>query len=1016
MTLIDELKDLFSSKKIDHVSVQEFIDFELRLYILAHLKNEVLMDDGWSVFTQYFYELTDKPEEQFIKESLYKLRLKNHSFSTQSKWRTLLQAYLEVPKSFRIFDMGSSGRVARITSKYRNTREEDYQRILESLPIEHKREIVRAEVGEDVTYEKNTYSANILDLPGEYIVPLQSYRNKKYITIEKKTDWNQILKSMGHNFSNRPNIHLEILSGQDQLELIGLIHIVGALGAGKSSYKFAQVVVGVKEHGLKIAMIEESVSHVIETVNTLRNLGINAVPLIGSSNERKYLERYLNKFTNYIDISNDEMCKELSGNCFIKALAGDNNTSGFPCSKLYQNNERVSCNYVGSCGHMRRFRKLAQADVIVTTPHNLVKGNLIDPIDPYDRSIYEMLHDLSDMIIIDEADGVQSILEDQLMIDARLNYGDYNIIAQFSRLSEELQQERAPMKHDDKYKFITNLNRLNTVMGVARRVLNKYTSITNYVLNKRLTPIEVFNNIECILAKNQENNKFIEFLREYVAITDVFRISEDEITHRLKEVFNKISSIHLENGRMPEYELKKEILTLIAEYGVKFPTNTTGRKYDGNRITEQICLLVLLVEIDYLVKLLSNEYPYLYYQVYGEMRYIEGFNSLNMKLHHLIKEPCIGTVYGYKISYKNELEIDVVRYEAVGRSMIEHWPYLKEELGMNGPAVICLSGTSHSPGSAHYNLKKQPDILLQGKPEGTIVMHFMPQADQGEYIRVSGSGERKEQQLKTLCNKLIVNIKAELLNKHERKILIVVNSYEDCKLVGEILLFNHMNYRIICNDEVQNSLPREALENFEEESDQADICVVPLNIIARGYNILNESGNSYFETMYFLVRPYMVPGDFSSYIQILHYSMNQIIEDIMMHYKQYNEKITILRKRCFSEFNSILNMSYWKSLTDNQREMMTWFMLVPIKQAIGRMQRNGNSCTVYFCDNAFCDAYGTNEEMTAHNSTLYSFYEVLDKYKGNHVIDSLYSGFYNGLKEMIDRINEQRIEYEMEEY
>ena len=80
------------------------------------------------------------------------------------------------------------------------------------------------------------------------------------------------------------------------------------------------------------------------------------------------------------------------------------------------------------------------------------------------------------------------------------------------------------------------------------------------------------------------------------------------------------------------------------------------------------------------------------------------------------------------------------------------------------------------------------------------------------------------------------------------------------------------------------------------------------------------------------------------------------------------------------------------------------------------MQRNGNSCTVYFCDSAFCDSYGTNEEMTAHNSTLYSFYYVLDKYKGSHVIDSLYSGFYNGLKEMINRINKQRIADEMEEY
>ena len=96
---------------------------------------------------------------------------------------------------------------------------------------------------------------------------------------------------MGKRFENRPPIQLEILNGEEHLILKGNRHIVGALGAGKSTYKYAQVYQGVKEHQLKIAMIEESVSHVVETVTILRELGIHAVPLIGSSSERKYFNR-----------------------------------------------------------------------------------------------------------------------------------------------------------------------------------------------------------------------------------------------------------------------------------------------------------------------------------------------------------------------------------------------------------------------------------------------------------------------------------------------------------------------------------------------------------------------------------------------------------------------------------------------------------------------------------------------------------------------------------------------------
>lgn len=1011
----EEIKSLFESEKIEYISYQAFIDFEIRLYVLNLLRNKISVQTGWSVFTQYFYDFIQQEEIDEIKDYLYKLRFDNHNFSNRGKWQGMMGDYLSVPSRFRMYDITEERELIRITPRFAHKREEAYKQILKEMPTTKKREAILAEIEDEVTYEKKAYTVPIIEMPQEYIEPLKEYKSKKYIELRTDYDWQSTLSQMGKQFVNRPKIQLKILNENQSIPLKGMIHIVGALGAGKSTYKYAQVMQAVKEHHLKVGMIEESVSHVIETVNILRRLGIEAVPIIGSSNEEKYLSRYFDKFTSYIDIIDDEMIKELSGGCIIKALAEDRNTIGFPCNKLYQSGQRVSCTYAGSCGHMRRFRKLARAQVIVTTPHSLVRGNLVDTIDPYQRSIYEMLHDLMDMIIVDEVDSVQSILEDQLMMSVKLNYGEYNVLGQFEDLAAELKRGRTPMKRNDKYKFIANYNLLNTVIDVARRVLGKYSHIHYYILNKCLTPIEAFNNIKSILAREESNERFIDFLEEYVSITDVFSISEENIDHRLYRIFNKVIAIHLEEGKFPEIKLKEDIENLLKEYEVTIPLNQKGKQFDKERIIEQIGLLVILVQVDYLVKMLSEEYPYLYYEVHQEMRYIEGFRSPNMKLSHLIKEPCIGSIYGYKIAFKNELEIDILRYAAVGRSMLQKWSTLKEEIGLEGPAVICLSGTSHSPGSAHYHLEKEPDILLLGKSEGKIEMHYCPQVDKAKYIRISGASEEsRNKNLKLLTDKLVVSIKNQLIVDAPRKILMIVNSYEDCQIVGEALDYRKLNYKVICNEEGENYLPKEALENFEEESDEADICIVPLTIIARGYNILNQYGDSYFGNMYFLVRPYMVPGDFSSYIQILHHSMLQTEEEIKESKVSYDECIETFRKRCFAEFSSILNMRYWKGLTDKQREIMTWFMLIPMKQAIGRMQRNGNDCKVYFCDSAFCDGYGSVKEINSVNSTLHSFYDVLGKYKGNRVLDSLYHQFYEGLGKMIREIDEQNKE-ELEE-
>lgn len=67
-----------------------------------------------------------------------------------------------------------------------------------------------------------------------------------------------------------------------------------------------------------------------------------------------------------------------------------------------------------------------------------------------------------------------------------------------------------------------------------------------------------------------------------------------------------------------------------------------------------------------------------------------------------------------------------------------------------------------------------------------------------------------------------------------------------------------LNYAVVGKEENEFSkvITKENIENFEIITEEADICIVPLSIIARGYNILTNKNsvdgeyNSYFSSAF----------------------------------------------------------------------------------------------------------------------------------------------------------------------
>ena len=1013
-------KELVSNEKYSSdLSSREIFEFEKRIFVITRLNNRVRFIDGWSIFTKYFDDLRIKSEDEKILSDIYILRKSNNKYNKRGKWRKMMELYLNLPMELRIYDVDKNGYIKRISAKYENDREkyielsisEDYEDKYKELNYPEYEIVYKSKKFKQNEVEMKTYKTNnIIEKVDSKYKGLPRYKQKKFIAIRSNEDWETLLKLMGKNFENRPVIELEILNQETSLEVRDLIHIVGALGAGKSTFKYATTFKEVKENELRFGIIEENVSNVISTVENLSSLGINAVPIIGTSNEAKYLRNYYRSLKNKEKIEDDYILKYLSGNCIVKSLVDDEeNIAWNPCRKLKEDNMSVTCPYWEHCGGMLRQRDLIGAEVMVTTPHSLVKGILPEFIDRYQRSIYELFYDILDLIIVDEADGIQSILDSQLMPSSHLNYGSDCILNDLKKFSSDIKRSNGGLKSINVYSIVKNTLVLEENLVVSERIITKFNKLNNYIKNKIITPIEVMKDISGLLRKANGNEKLIGFLENYVSFTDTYAIKEETIDHELNVLFNKIKSIHLIEDGYPETRIKEAVRDYMKVKGINLPTNKKGRDIDEELFVEKVCFLILIVQIDYTLKFLSNEYESMKFEVNNDSYRIAGLEGLSSRIINLVKEPCLGTIYGYKFTRNNGLNIDVLRYEGVGRSLLENWSGLKKHIGLEGPAVVCLSGTSFSPGSAHYNLKRKPDILLKGKKEGNIQMTFLPKIEDDRYIKISGSGmDFKESNLKNLARNIIRDIRYQLENS-KGKVLIVVNSYDDCITVGETLNYNKLNCKIVGKEEseIDNIITKDNLENFQELTKGADICVVPLSIISRGYNILDSNGDSYFGSMFFMIRPYMVPGDFNSYVQILHYTLNDIIEKISSMDVDYGIRLSKLRKLCYVKYKKILEISYWAKLDHSEREIMSWFMIVPIKQAIGRMQRNGNDCEVFFCDISFCNALANCQRQNKENSVFYSWREVLKVYMNDKVINTLYGNFYAALDKMIEDIEKQ---------
>ena len=618
-----------------------------------------------------------------------------------------------------------------------------------------------------------------------------------------------------------------------------------------------------------------------------------------------------------------------------------------------------------------------------------MKSKFPAAVDPYERTVYEAMYDLLDVIFVDEVDAVQQQFDQQFLTET---YAFGSRDSFFEKVLQFQNNQITGMYNDyvgDKLisTWRENLQEINRTIWPLFEKLKANPQLARTLKDKLIFSSSLAYSVAKKMTKEENlREKIEEELKAFARRPESNQYLYQQIKLLLEEDTQKL-----------------KIVEGIFHHFVK-----DGRKNPDAMV--ELEFFMYFAYMDYNLRFLLSFYPAVQSRL-GKGNDFSPLLSNAEEYKPFLLDAMTGSLfcYRYEESEQNMLgQFKLIEYSGIGRKLLFDWPHLYENaFGGKGPALITLSGTSLAPGSNHFHLDKKPDWIIKSLLSKPVIMQkFNPVFDTetGNPIKVSGQKmEYRGDKLVKLINGLEHHIIHELhyLRAEGRRILFVVNSYDDCPIVANTLEgIPELRdcYRFLSKEDSSNpkAYYRDYIETFKDEKET--ILCVPLMALSRAYNVLDSQDDPLFGSVYFLIRPYPVPNDINYIIQMLHALLPNYLKDIATEGYQYKKAIQELRRRSISKFEYMYKKpDFWSALNKQERDALSWYLMIPIWQMIGRLIRRGKSARVYYCDGSFHNKH-------PNDVTLLEYWQKkLNIYKEDAVMMELYGPFITGIEQVIER-------------
>jgi hypothetical protein len=411
-------------------------------------------------------------------------------------------------------------------------------------------------------------------------------------------------------------------------------------------------------------------------------------------------------------------------------------------------------------------------------------------------------------------------------------------------------------------------------------------------------------------------------------------------------------------------------------------------------------------------------------------------------------------------------KLTLISHLGVGRHLIVHLHDLLKAEGQAGPHVLMMSGTSWAGGKAGrvdrstgevihsaspcFDVQVppravllQPDAELKAIERSRFILVKIVEPYHQRAVRISGAPpEERRYNLRIIADHMVrarggqslienhwarsEELWGSELQENRRRALFVVNSYRDSAVVANALSrairnsYGSANWKIFClqkdpddQEEILNGigdgvqpLARSLIERFGDEPEYS-ILVAPIQIVSRGYNILNSTRKAAISSIYFIHRPHPHPDDLSSVVGRLNrFALERFEYGVEPRQGEtFADRARRMRYAAAGILRSGLGgPQNYRSLSPEHKAQFAWDLLAQLWQGVGRGIRGGCPVFVGFIDSAFApESFNDSRDTPASSALVQAVHQLkmaLDSSNRDdaEVARMLYRPFYDALK------------------
>lgn len=384
--------------------------------------------------------------------------------------------------------------------------------------------------------------------------------------------------------------------------------------------------------------------------------------------------------------------------------------------------------------------------------------------------------------------------------------------------------------------------------------------------------------------------------------------------------------------------------------------------------------------------------------------------GISEDLGRIVPEALIGRLSGIRFRYETEgprtsVRLQYVAFRGTPRTLIYRLGELLRHEGIErGPNVLLASATSYLAESPTFHIPVGPDVVLRRPDAGhswansQYVFAPIPDPERpGQTLRFSGSPRpQRDRVLRRMIDHYFGGdspLAVEMTRDFDpgRKVAFVVNSYDQVTQVKAHLKryrpdLDRRTIGVINRPPDTNEGDWITAAQVERLSlrDDWDAIVFPMKALARGVNIVFESGprrrDALLGTVVFLTRPHPasesldlvagIVGQRAMAFDRRTFDETATITDIWREWRAARRDLTNVSRR-------LLRFPLQASRLGPLAVPFTADIMVDVLQTIGRAMRNGCPARIIFADSAWAPRSAAGAQDSQQTSMLVAMRDIL---------------------------------------